>query len=248
MAKSIEAQRLPYVSFTTWTRFLENLDSANLPSHIDSSYLQPLGYSGATGSSLRTSLRFFNLITDAGVPADTLKQLISSKEKERQGIYKKLIQDSYPSLIDLGRATPSELNEYLRKQGASGDSQRKCFSFIVGFCSEANVPTPHLKPSAGRRKSVRRPSTDHKNANEKPRQLQLPEPPPPPSEPSAVIPQAQHHNIAWLELFLKKYPDFDHEHPESHEQWHLGFQSMFQIIADLHRNGTDHGQTAGPLT
>lgn len=154
----------PYVSWKTFWNFLERLQQG-VPSHIDRTMLN--GYSGAVMSQLLVALRFLGLIGNNGETTDRLRALVEAQGEDRKALIGDMIRESYPFLsngFDLSTATTGTLDQQLRELNVSGDTLRKCSSFIVFAAKEAGLPvsafikTGHRAPAkANPKRSGRKP-------------------------------------------------------------------------------------------
>lgn len=136
----------PYVPYVTFKNYLESL-RAGIPAQIDRSVMS--SYSGAIQSWLTTSLKYFNLITDAGIPTDALREVVQSEGEGRQRALTALLKAGYPFLFtnafDLGKATPAMLDKAFTSTGATGDTVNKSKAFFIALAKDAGIDlSPHL--------------------------------------------------------------------------------------------------------
>src|SRR4030042_3837851 len=102
----------PYVPFKTFQNFLDSL-KVGIPSRIDRSVIS--SFSGTVQSQLTGALKYLNLISENGLPSETLSRLVNSEGAERQKILRDILKKSYPFLfqdgINLERITLNHLQE-----------------------------------------------------------------------------------------------------------------------------------------
>lgn len=214
----------PYIAYKTLTGFLSSMKVA-IPSRIDRSVMTT--YSGAVQSQLHHALRYFNLIDAAGHPTAKLAPLVHSEGAERQRLLKELVLAGYPMLFDgpfdLTKGTSAQLAEQFAKL-ATGDTLRKCITFLLPMLKEAGMAiSPHIKGAPKR------------NGSSKPRKARaapaptgvdsgVKEPgaptPPPPAPPPVM---------GWSELLLSKFPSFDPGWPDDVKaKWFESFEKLMQ--------------------
>ena len=133
----------PYVSYRTFTNFLELLQPG-VPSRIDRSFWGER-FSGSTGTQLITALRFLNLTDDGGAPTARLKQLVTARGSQRAEIVKAVTLENYAFImqggIDPKNATYAQFEEVLHANyDVAGDVARKCIKFFVGLAEDAEIP------------------------------------------------------------------------------------------------------------
>jgi hypothetical protein len=138
---------IPYAPYKT---FVATLDSfANfLPHRIDAS-IWP-SYSGGMRNQLLNTYKFLGLINDDGTPTADLKKLADEKEN-RGATLREVLKRSYVNLLklDLSKATPSSLDEELRKYGVEGDTRRKATAFFLTAAKAAGIPLSPLLTARG---------------------------------------------------------------------------------------------------
>ncbi len=136
----------PYVSFTTFINTITGLASTH-PNRIDRSVFQ--GQSGGVVNQLLTSYRFLDLCDDHGQPSDALKGLWKADENERKKLIKAIIQEHYPTLVqlNLAKASPAQIGEEIEKTGATGATRVKSVGFFLKAAKYAGM---ELSPLLGR--------------------------------------------------------------------------------------------------
>lgn len=138
---------IPYAPYKT---FVATLDSfANfLPHRIDAS-IWP-SYSGGMRNQLLNTYKFLGLINDDGTPTADLKKLADEKEN-RGAMLRDILKRSYVNLLklDLSKATPSSLDEELRKYGVEGDTRRKATAFFLTAAKASGIPLSPLLTARG---------------------------------------------------------------------------------------------------
>lgn len=145
--KNGKSNTIPYAPYKT---FVATLDSfANfLPHRIDAS-IWP-SYSGGMRNQLLNTYKFLGLVNDDGTPTADLKKL--ADEKDNRGVtLREILKRSYVNLLklDLSKATPSSLDEELRKYGVEGDTRRKATAFFLTAAKAAGIPLSPLLTARG---------------------------------------------------------------------------------------------------
>jgi hypothetical protein len=134
----------PYAPFKTFLNALDSLERG-LPDQLDRS-LWP-SYSGAIQGQLLGAFRSLGLVDENLRPTAELGELVTRRDHRRQ-ILRRVLEHSYEPMkgIDLGRASPRQLDEAMRGYGLSGATQKKALSFFLQAASFAGVPlSPLLK-------------------------------------------------------------------------------------------------------
>jgi hypothetical protein len=219
--KSVTA---PYVAYKTFKGFVDGL-KVSIPARIDRSVMST--YSGAVQAQLLQSLRYFDLIGPNGHPKPLLQELVHSEGPKRQEVLQGIIKRGYPKLFggdfDLMKATTGQLAEQF---DASGDTVRKCISFLLPMLKEAGIPiSPHIK---GPPKRTSNGGSKRRKAAAAPG-FHAPAPPPAP----APAPQG------WTEMLLSKFPNFDPAWPDDvKKQWFEGFDKLMSSTAKSQGGGS----------
>ena len=150
--------RIPmYVSYSTFTTFLDWLGEMPVtPTQIDRS-LWTGKFSGGTGSQLMSGLRFLGLI-DGERPTDHLEPIVRADSTQRKQLLAALLKDAYgANLVDgLRSMTPKMLNEQLERLGATDATLRKAFSFIVNAAKANDIPIAPTTAKKARNKPARK--------------------------------------------------------------------------------------------
>jgi len=150
--------RIPtYVSYSTFTTFLDWLAEMSVtPTQIDRS-LWVGKFSGGTGSQLMSGLRFLGLL-DNEKPTDRLEPIIRADSTERKELLVALLKDAYGANVigDLSSMTPKMLNEELERLGATEATLRKAFSFIVNGAKANDIPIAPTTAKRARNKPSRK--------------------------------------------------------------------------------------------
>jgi hypothetical protein len=183
----------PYVAYKTLINFLDGLRRAT-PSRIDKSIMQSL--SGAVQGQLMAALHFFQLIDVAGRPQDTLMTLVHSEGRDRQRLFREIVDRSYGfifnSSLDFERVTRKEIEELFGAQGISGETLRKSLGLFLALASDAGIRmSPHVKTVRARATMAHRRrahSTKGRTLNGTQEGLQ---------------------GLSWSQLLLSKFPSFD---------------------------------------
>ncbi len=208
----------PYISFKTFQNFLVGL-GVNIPSRIDRSVMGTL--SGTAQSQLTGALKYLNLVSEKGLPTETLTQLISSEGIERKQIRQNIINTAYPYLfadeIDLENITLNHLQEIFKDAGASGGTIRKCISFFMAIAKSADIKlSPHLKFKS----NVGRPKGRKTGASKKKQKNNLH---------GETPDQNQVEFMSMQQLLLSKFPSFDPAwDSEVQAKWFEGFNKLME--------------------
>lgn len=205
----------PYLSYTTFRNFLDSLSATAVPTRIDRGIMASM--SGSNQALLISTVRYFDLASEHGIPTSELKLLVEATEADRQQIWKRILMKGYSDLfnskLDLARTTTNELAEAFRRQGvASPDRLRKCVSFFTLAAKDAGIKlSPHIKPFVVKRQESRRTRPI----------------------PDSIKPASSSEELTgsheW-QLLLSKFPEFDPAWPEDlRRNWLEGFEELSRI-------------------
>ncbi len=227
----------PYVSYRTFSNFLEQLEQHGTPARIDRSFWGDR-FSGSTGTQLIAALRFLNLTDDAGAPTARLKQLVGAHGGQRAEVVKAVTQESYAFIlqgsIDPQNATYSQFEEVLHANyELANDVARKCIKFFIELSEEAEIPLSPFITKKGKRvrstagtKKISRKAANRTNQN-----LVIPQ----------HIEEVPKQAASWGQILLVKFPTFDPTWPnEVKLKWFEGFEELLRI-------GTVQGNGKGSL-
>jgi len=220
------AETPPYVSYKTFSGFMDRLHQKGVPNRIDSSFLAFL--SGSNQSQLLAALRHLGLISPNGLRTDRLDALVKSVGAEYAASLGDALKQSYPFLFkrfDLRRATLQEVEDKFSDAGASGDTLRKSIAFFLSAARAADIPTsPFI---TGMRRRRRSPLA----AAERERKLAV-------GERSSKL-QSQDvkdSNVdagGWADLLVAKFPQFDPTWPvEIKAKWFEAFQELIEKLGN----------------
>lgn len=141
-----------YVSFkSVETYFNQRREDDHITDVVDKSLMT--NFSGSTANELLSALKYLQLIKDKGEPTEKYKQLITVPEDQRGALMASILRDSYGFLFDttkfnLERATPAQLVEAFRSQGANGSTLARGIAFFLaaakysGIKVSANLKVP----------------------------------------------------------------------------------------------------------
>ena len=154
----------PYISYRTFSNFLNELRARGLPSRIDRSVMAHK--SGTIQSQLLLTLNYLGLLRGSGQPTDKLKQLIESEDQQRQGVLRGILKTSYgfvfTSDIGLETATSDQAEELFQTTGASGETVRRSIAFFLAAAKDSGIPvSDYIKPHKRKRSALRKARTDH---------------------------------------------------------------------------------------
>lgn len=162
MAENDTKAKIPaYISYKTFTNFINGLRESGVPNQIDKSMMS--GMSGSGQSAMIGSLDFLKLVDAKGAPAPELQQLVDADDKTRPSVLRSVLERSYHFLfagtIDLKRATTKQVEDAFRGQGISGSTIVKCIAFFLAAAKDAGVQiSSHVKTPALVRNATKRPT------------------------------------------------------------------------------------------
>lgn len=143
----------PYISFKTFLGLMQKLKETAIPERIDHSILNT--YSGSAARQIIAALKYLRLIEETGRTTDKLRQLVETYDTPQwKGNLTNAIFDAYRDLIgdlNLGVATPAQLEEKFKSRGAEGQVLQRCVAFFIAALTNAGVTfSPHIsmKPRA----------------------------------------------------------------------------------------------------
>jgi hypothetical protein len=146
----------PYLPFSTFNRFLNDLAEVPLPARIDKSVLT--GMSLSTQSQMLSAFRYLGLTNEHGEPTDHLTQLVHTSGNARREVLGEIVKQSYENLFRLGIETTSmhDLLGLIWKEGLrSQDTMRKALNFFCLAARSAGISiSPHIRPYEGRRRKL----------------------------------------------------------------------------------------------
>jgi Family of unknown function (DUF5343) len=139
----------PYLGFQTLKNFLEALRQG-IPQRIDRSMMRTLG--GTVQKQLLHALQYLGFTSEAGIPQEALKRLVSADGVEQQQVWRQALEGAYPFLygeealgFDLSTATAGQLTEKFKTLGIQGDTVRKAEAFFLRAADEAGMTiSPHI--------------------------------------------------------------------------------------------------------
>lgn len=217
----------PYVPYRTFRNFVDQLRDG-IPARIDRSVWGPR-YSGSSGIQLMTALKVLGLVDEEGRPSPLLERLVNSEGEERRRVLRGILERHYqPAFaLDLGRATRSQFTEAFRLFTTKEGVLKKCENFFIQAAQDAGIElSPYI---LARRHQTRRAGTPSR-----PRAA-APSPSTParaggrsdPGKASEGKPTA----LAFAEMVLAKYPDFDPTwEPEVQQKWLEGISRLYETL------------------
>jgi hypothetical protein len=214
----------PYLSYRTFRSFLDSVGVAGVPNRIGRSLMA--SKSGSTQALLLTAIRYLGLASEKGVTSPELERLVHAEGKERQDVWRGILEKAYPAFfsakINLERTTTEELAEIFTKEGVSSpDTVRKCVTFFSLAAKDAGIKlSPHIKPYAGARQSARRARVNVEDTTGT-------------TTGSSPLVGRDRNGLSEWELLLSKFPDFDPAWPEDlRSNWLVGFERLSRILGD----------------
>jgi hypothetical protein len=194
----------PYLSFRTFSNFLDALRVSGVPTRLDRSVMA--SKSGSIQALLLSALHFFGLVSQNGLPTADLEKLVQSEGRDRQETWRRILIKSYPALfkLDLQRATTQQVSEVLGREGLSSpDTIRKALNFFLIAAKDAGLKlSPHIKPYAGHKSARRTRPSDG-----------LSETDPANTQASTIVEQHVNGSSRW-QLALSKFPNLDPSWPD----------------------------------
>lgn len=188
----------PYVSFTTFINAINKLHEIGVPNRIDASVFR--GQSGSGIAALIGAMKYLGFIDDVGMPSETFKQLVDSKDEDRGAVLKPVLLERYKFITNAGfgleNATSQQVEQAFRDQNISGSTVTKSVGFflaaanLAGLKTSSHVKAPKPPRSSGGSRPKKRAASKEAAAD--------PQPP---------LPAKGAKSAA--ELLLGKFPDFD---------------------------------------
>jgi Family of unknown function (DUF5343) len=221
----------PYVGFPTYKNMLSGFKENALPDRIDRSVLGK--FSGIVGGQLLATLRFFDLIDQAGHPKPTLRVLVDAYGREEwSSVLAQHVRSAYSPLLSLKleSVSPAQFHETFRRSYAGeGDTSRKSISFFLSAAADAKIPISsyllkNKKPRNGATKrkvknAPSKPEAEQGSNNSKSKDFKPP-PPPPADDTSKTI----------ATQLLEKFPTFDPTWPDPIKtKWFEGYERLLSM-------------------
>jgi len=132
----------PYVPYRTFRNFIDGLKP--VPPVIDRGVIKNMG--GSLQSQLLATLKYLQLIDEnSNKTSDDLRELTTLRGDERAIKLKQILERAYPYFFpndrsfDLAEGTNSQFSQILQKQGASGDTIRKCGKYFLDAAKDAGI-------------------------------------------------------------------------------------------------------------
>jgi len=124
----------PYLPFATLQSAINNLRTHGLPDPIDKTTWD--SRSGGEQIQIFAALRFFGLIGEGNHPTPALRTLVDAKPNtaEEKATLRDLLQAAYAALlqkIDLGTATPGQLDEAIGDYQLKGSARDRAVRFFL---------------------------------------------------------------------------------------------------------------------
>jgi hypothetical protein len=158
----------PYLPFKT---FLSSLDpfSQGIPPKIDRTLWNQSGF---VQGLIMNAYRFFHLVDVNNKPAPEFQHLVKSKDAERKGQIKKLLDIGYPEIMghDLATMTPKMLDELIDSYNVNGETKKKATTFFLQAARFADIPlsnflTEKIRSTSGtKRRRKAEGETEHRVA------------------------------------------------------------------------------------
>jgi hypothetical protein len=243
MSASADAKvKPPYVSYKTFSNFIDALNQDGIPGRIDSSVMKNL--SGTAQAQLKSALRFLGLTDDDDRPQAQLRDLVNAEGEERQQVLLDILTHTYSFLfasgtgpIDLSGETPITFSAKFRDKGLGGDTVRKAESFFIQLATEAGILVPK-RITSGRTSGERSRKGGARSARPQAKGPRLAA-----SSASTVqpvpSPEATPQLGGWAEMMLQsmisKFPDFQPDwDEESRKNWFEQFRRITEMLEEYH--------------
>jgi len=235
MKTSEKERRLsPYVSYKTWSTFLETVKGQlPLPHRMDSSFWARLPFSGSNQSALRCTLDYLGLVDSQDHPDARLEQLAGSENAERQELLREIFTQSYKELldqVDLARTTPGRIREYFKSVGAEGQVGQKCTTFFLSLAKEAGE-TLHASLQAKVVSARGRKVTKKRKTKISPEEQGGVRPP---LSQATNLEILSHIDPSMLGLLQKLPRPTSQWSPEGKQRWKKAFDALFEFL--YHKN------------
>lgn len=155
----------PYISFGTFTNFLDRLGAGAMPPVIDKGYLDTM--SGGTQAMLMQTLRAMNFVDDNGTVRPALAQAATDPDARKRHL-KAYFDFAYVEQQELAakNGTSTQLATSFAKYKYTGSTLRKAIVFYLAMVDyleatkSPNFKPPRATPSTGRRRPNRDQSGD----------------------------------------------------------------------------------------
>ncbi len=233
----------PYVTYRTFSGYLDFLKENGVPARIDPSTLP--GLSSTVQRQLTHALRYLELIDDDGTPLESLSELVQSDGSQRQAFLSETLERAYGFLLgsgrrsfDLAKATPDQLAERFPAGGHSGDTVRKSQGFFLSAANDAGITvSPFIKASKERSGRTRR-SKGGQSAKRTAasRSVSAMTEEFAEASQSEVLPMraesAQNQRAAYMvQILLGKFPSFSVEWThEAQIKWFIAFERLMELV------------------
>jgi len=161
MEKTDKKTPPPYVTYKSFSNFINDLREHGMPTHITRTIL-PGSNSGK--ATMAASLRSLGLINGDDEPTAMLEKL-TTPDIDYSKTLNEIIISHYDFLsdpeFDIKNTTTEKVVERIKGAGASGSTITKCMSFLISACDEAGIevskyvkaPAPVRTAGNGKRKS-----------------------------------------------------------------------------------------------
>lgn len=215
--------RPPYVSFKTFTNFVQSLRDDFIPDTIDTGVLGTM--SGANKSALLGSLHYLGLIKPGGEPTDRLRALVNADTDEAQsqqidemirGAYSFIFNDG----INLATASGAKVVQLFRDQNISGSTVSKSMTFFLAACKTAGIEvSKHVKPPSPPKNAAATKKKKKKTAKQQAAD--------PAGGGTGSGGNGDDARSAWQQALLEKFPEFNPEWgEEAQAKWFDAFNKL----------------------
>lgn len=162
VAETKKRTLLPYISYKSFTNFINSLKETSIPSHIDSSVMSKMA--GSVQSAMLSALKALNLVNDKAEPTQNLRELVNADSSEFSIKLQELTKSCYSFLFDnsinLETISGKKVEEKFRDAGAQGTTLTKCIAFFLAITKDAKIPvsvyikTPKSNPAIRKNKPI----------------------------------------------------------------------------------------------
>lgn len=136
-----EAQGLkpPYLSYQTFSSFIDELASRPLPPQLDRSMLSTK--SGTDQAGLLSALKFFDLTKGENVVQPKLSALVTGHPEQRKALLAQMVKERYATQLGVSAQNGTEKNlvDSFDQYGITGETRRKAMTFFLHAARAAGL-------------------------------------------------------------------------------------------------------------
>ena len=151
----------PYVTYKSFSNFINGLRENGVPTHITRTIL-PGSNSGK--ATMAATLRSLGLVNAAEQPTEVMLKL-TDPNNDYSSTLREIIISQYDFLtdpeFDIKNTTTEKVAEKIREAGAGGSTVTKCITFLLAACENAGIevssyvkaPAPSRSNGGGKRRA-----------------------------------------------------------------------------------------------